>query len=169
MLSIINAKEGALVHKNQRKDWYFATLHLLSGNRRGPPYAFPESKNALEDVLSLISGLAVSQLPLADEGISVAQVNRGGHNGISNAVIEITRLGTGSSEALWLLIPPVGSLIALFILFVMGIRRQWVRGGHGFSGSEHQRPQLYVAESAYYLIELGTTAARKIDQKSAAQ
>ncbi|KAJ2992564.1 hypothetical protein NUW58_g2118 [Xylaria curta] len=169
LLATAGSASITLVHENLAKDGYFATLHRLSGYRRGPPYAFPESTNALEDVLGLISGLAVSRLPLADEVISAAEVNEGKYRDSSSAVIEMTRLGTGSSEALWLLIPPAGSLIALFILFVMGIRRQWVRGGRCFSGSERERPHLYTAESAYYLIRLGTTAVRNVDQKSAIQ
>ncbi len=33
---------------------YFATIQSLAGFYRGPPYAFPDSHNALEDVLGLI-------------------------------------------------------------------------------------------------------------------
>ncbi|KAI8632727.1 hypothetical protein F5Y19DRAFT_491367 [Xylariaceae sp. FL1651] len=169
MFAIAGTASYSLVLENANRDGYIGTLTRFAGFHRGPPYAFPESRNALEDVLGLVSGLAVSVMPLTDGGVSAAAVSHDrGADGNSSAVIEITRLGTSSSEALWLLIPPIGSLIILCILFAMGIRHKWVRGGRWFSGADDRRPKLYAAESVYQLIALGMFAARKTDYKNLA-
>lgn len=59
-------------------DGYFATLINLAGTDRGPPYAFANSRNALEDTLGLISAMGVSQIPITDSGGIVADATEDG-------------------------------------------------------------------------------------------
>ncbi|KAI1270281.1 hypothetical protein F5Y18DRAFT_367798 [Xylariaceae sp. FL1019] len=143
-----------VVTEDSALDGFPGTLVRLAGKFRGPPYAFPDSTNALEDVLGLFSALAVSRMPLEDEGVQAAEVKSN-----STAQIEVTRLGTARNEALLLLIPPLGSLSILCTLFVLGIRSRWAQGGKWFPGHASERPKLYVAESAYELVTLGIRAA----------
>ncbi|KAH8158650.1 hypothetical protein CIB48_g9588 [Xylaria polymorpha] len=168
MFAIAGTASYLLVKENKNIDGNIATLTRLAGSFRKPPYAFPDSTNALEDILGLISGLAVSQIPLSGGGVSAGEVSQGQLDNYSTATIEVVRLGTGSRKSWWLLIPPVGSLVVLCILFIMGIMRQWAPGGRDFIGPDSKRPKLYVAESIYYLMTLGLLSARGTDDKTSA-
>ncbi|KAI0454336.1 hypothetical protein F5B21DRAFT_504438 [Xylaria acuta] len=168
MFAFAGTASYLLIRENQDNDGFIETLARLAGSFRKPPYAFPDSTNALEDALGLISGLAVSQIPLSEGGVTADEVSQGQLDSNSTAVIEIVRLGTGSREALWLLIPPVGSLVVLCILFIMGIKQQWAPGGRDFLGPDSKRPKLYVAESICYLLTLGMLLAEKANHKTSA-
>ncbi|KAI1771887.1 hypothetical protein F4818DRAFT_444885 [Hypoxylon cercidicola] len=148
-----------LIREHAGLDGYIATLIALAGFHREPPYAFPDSTNALEDVLGLVSGLAVSMIPVS-EGMTSASALEG-QGGNSTALIEVTRLGSDSPTTLWLLIPPICSLVILSTLSFMSFRRNWMLGGRDFDGTAEQRPERYAAESLYQIITLGITAAKK--------
>ncbi|KAI2636870.1 hypothetical protein GGS26DRAFT_588414 [Hypomontagnella submonticulosa] len=141
------------------RDGYASTLIALAGFHREPPYAFPDSTNALEDVLGLVSGLAVSMVSISGDLISASVLEGQGED--STALIEITRLGSDSNETLWLLIPPICSLMILTTISFMSFRRKWMPGGRDFHDTEEQRPERYVAESLYQIITLGITAAKQ--------
>ncbi|KAI1322599.1 hypothetical protein F5Y16DRAFT_415845 [Xylariaceae sp. FL0255] len=165
MFAVAGTAAFLLVTEATGEDGNIATLTRLAGSFRQAPYAFADSTNALEDVLGLVSALAVSRTPFSGEGIPAAQADQG--QGIINAtaVIEVTRLGSSSASTLWLLIPPVASLTALATLFVMGIRRQWAPGGVWFSGTDDQRLKRYVGESVFELIMLGIAASKNAEYK----
>ncbi|KAI4867143.1 hypothetical protein F4820DRAFT_224952 [Hypoxylon rubiginosum] len=147
-----------LVYEHSMLDGYIPTLIGLSGFHRKPPYAFPDSTNAFEDVLGLVSGLAVSMVSVSGGTVSASALE--GQGGNSTALIEVTRLGSDSGEALWLLIPPICSLVVLLTLSFMSFRRNWTPGGRDFHGTAEQRPERYAAESLYQIITLGITAAK---------
>ncbi|KAI1387299.1 uncharacterized protein F4822DRAFT_444066 [Hypoxylon trugodes] len=147
-----------LVQEHQGVDGYVETLVEFSGQYRKPPYAFQDSRNALEDVLGLVSALAVSKMVVIGYIVLASALNDRG--GDSSALIKVTRLGTDSSEALWLLIPPAGSLIIICVLSFLSFRRNWAPVGRGFEGISRQRPNRYAAESLYQIISLGISTKR---------
>ncbi|KAI6089578.1 hypothetical protein F4821DRAFT_275977 [Hypoxylon rubiginosum] len=140
-------------------DGYIATLIALAGFHREPPYAFPDSTNALEDVLGLISGLAVSMMSVSGGTVSASALE--GQGGDSTALVEVTRLGSDSNEALWLLIPPICSLVILATISFMSFQRKWTPGKRDSHGTAEKGPERYTAESLYQIITLGITAAKK--------
>ncbi|MCJ1432841.1 hypothetical protein MMC27_002199 [Xylographa pallens] len=79
-------------------------------NIRQPPFAFNNSRNALEDILGLSSALAMSRLTLT------------GHTGyadyIGTAMVANTRVGTGERWALVYILPPLISSIVLLVLLM---------------------------------------------------
>ncbi len=138
-------------NENTGLDGYFETTASLAGFRRGPPYAFPDSQNALEDILGLIAALGVSKIPLAGPGVPADW-----ENGNAVAVVQVTRLGTDRREALVLLIPLLGSLIILVCLFVFSFREDWKPGGGEKcrDRSGLPQPRRYAAESLSQLVSL---------------
>ncbi|MCJ1319557.1 hypothetical protein MMC15_004893 [Xylographa vitiligo] len=82
---------------------------------RQPPYAFKNSRNALEDVLGLTSALALSRITVTG---STGAVDYVGHATIAN-----TRVGTGKLWALFYMLPPMISSITLTAL-LFATRRQ---------------------------------------------
>ncbi|KAM0813744.1 hypothetical protein AB5N19_13743 [Seiridium cardinale] len=140
-----------LVNENRGMDGYFATIARLAGYGRNSSFAFPDSSNYLEDVLGVVSALAVSKMQMGNGTLATAV------NDQSTAYVDVTRLGTDSGWILWLLLPPVASLLALTYL---GLWRQSEPGGAGFNGKEDERPKQYTAESLHELIGLGWSAGR---------
>ena len=90
--------------------------------RRGP-YAFANSKNALEDVLALTSALVMSRATLTG---SSGQIEYTGQQ-----TVEYTRAGTGETWALVYILP---SLFVVFIILVLLIRSR--KRGVSFSSEQ---------------------------------
>ncbi|MCJ1387077.1 hypothetical protein MMC17_010206 [Xylographa soralifera] len=82
---------------------------------RQPPFAFNNSRNALEDVLGLSSALAMSRLTMTG--------NTGRAEYTGTAMVANTRVGTGERWALVYILPPLVSSIVLLAL-LMTTRRQ---------------------------------------------
>jgi hypothetical protein len=148
-----------LVRENFGLSGYFSTVRSIAGFDRGPPYAFANSRNALEDSLGLVAALAVSSLQISGANVSANALED--HGGSAYAVVEATRLGTDKLEALLLLIPPVGSFVILAYLVAKSFRDD-----RGPRGREHgnmlkdKRPRRYAAESVYELMLLGSLHSR---------
>lgn len=87
------------------------STNYTNGRIRGPPYAFAESKNNLEDVLGLGAALALSKMTLTDAPF----VSRTG-----KAIVEYTRVGPGKPWALVFCIAPLANIIILSVLWWMG-------------------------------------------------
>jgi len=143
-----------LVYENTGGSGYFATLATLAGWKHNTTtMAFPESANPLEDVLGLVAALGVARMLTGESG-GVAADFADGQPG-ARASVQVTRLGTEGREALFLLIPPVGSLVVLTVLFVLSFRPDWRPGGKAYAGlPESERPSRYAAESIYELVNL---------------
>ncbi|MCJ1317675.1 hypothetical protein MMC15_003000 [Xylographa vitiligo] len=77
---------------------------------RQPPFAFNNSRNALEDVLGLSSALAMSRLTLTG-GTGQAEYT-------GTAMVANTRVGTGERWALVYILPPLISSIVLLALLM---------------------------------------------------
>ncbi|MCJ1294828.1 hypothetical protein MMC34_006387 [Xylographa carneopallida] len=77
---------------------------------RQPPFAFNNSRNALEDVLGLSSALAMSRLTMTG---STGQATYSGTGMVAN-----TRIGTGERWALVYILPPLISSIVLLALLM---------------------------------------------------
>ncbi len=92
------------------------SLGQATGNWRKPPYAFPNSRNPLEDSLGLVAALVVSRVNNSGRYVP-AEDSKGEY-----AYIQATRLGTGKRETLLLLIPLVTTAIVLLALIVISFR-----------------------------------------------
>ncbi|KAJ3536268.1 hypothetical protein NM208_g6799 [Fusarium decemcellulare] len=145
------ASQYKMVMESYGLDGYFSTVHTVAGEDRGPPYAFSNSKNALEDTLGVISALGVANMDLWDDPVVADAVGEGGE---AEAIIEIKRLG-GNRLVLIALFPPVFSTIILGCLFVMSFKQKRQPGGGVVDG---ERLELYAAESIRELITLGKPA-----------
>lgn len=147
-----------LVMEGAGVDYYFSAIHNVAGLNRPAPYAFSNSRNALEDILGLVAALAVSSLQTSGPGYggNVTADAREGHGGSAYAVAEAARLGTDKLEALLLLIPPFGSFLILGWLFIKNLHQDQGPGAREYKNLlKDERPQLYVAESLSELMRLG--------------
>jgi hypothetical protein len=77
---------------------------------RPGPFAFSESRNALEDVLGLLSALALSRVGKTADTKLTVDIN-------GTSFIQYTRVGPGSHWALFLVLPALSSAILLLILW----------------------------------------------------
>ncbi|KAF5003318.1 hypothetical protein FDECE_10117 [Fusarium decemcellulare] len=93
-------------------------------------YAFPNSRNPLEDVLGLGMAHGAATWAMDSEGIVEEPVGESNDSRESYAIVEVTRLGSGKDIALALLAPPVLSFLMLFSLFIMSFQSAWKPGGH---------------------------------------
>ncbi|EMR65812.1 hypothetical protein UCREL1_7204 [Eutypa lata UCREL1] len=150
-----------LIKENEGVDGYFNTIARLAGYGRNTSFALPDSRNYLEDVLGVVSALAVSRMELGNGTLATAQ---DGQPGKSSAVVEFTRLGADSGWTLWLLVPPVVSLLVLSYYSVLSVLHGYAPGGSGFQGRPEQRPKRYAAESLNQLVELGWAAGRDYEK-----
>ncbi|MCJ1388474.1 hypothetical protein MMC18_001321 [Xylographa bjoerkii] len=82
---------------------------------RQPPFAFNNSRNALEDIFGLSSALAMSRLTLTG---STGQADYAG-----TAMIANTRVGTGERWALVYVLPPLISSLVLLALLLTTSRQ----------------------------------------------
>ncbi|KAI6081519.1 hypothetical protein F4821DRAFT_25145 [Hypoxylon rubiginosum] len=154
LFAVAGAANHQMIRENYGIDGYLATTMSIAGFHRGPPYAFSDSSNALEDTLGLFTALAVSKMPFSGEGTSAVATDD--PHSLSTAVIEVTRLGLDSHHSLWLLIPPVASVLILCWFLVQSLRLDWhpIRKDTQ-SKTEEKEPERYTAESLYRLIMVG--------------
>lgn len=139
-------------------DNYLATLMNIAGGDRGPPYAFNNSKNALEDSLGVLAAMAVSRIPM-DGGVVADAVGDPAY-----ATVQVTRLGSESSEILFLLIPPICSLFILAYLFKQSFQAGWQPGGDLYRGlPKSERPRQYAAETLVQLLSLREASLSRVD------
>ncbi|KAI1342347.1 hypothetical protein F5Y15DRAFT_412856 [Xylariaceae sp. FL0016] len=135
-------------------DGFFATIVNAAKLNRAPPYAFPNSRNALEDTLGLITALGVSRLPMTDD-VGVIADALDGQGGSATAVVQAIRLGTGNREALLLITPSLGSFCILAYQFFMSLR-SGTRNKQSTNEepTKAHRPTKFVAESLYELFNV---------------
>lgn len=99
-----------LLSENDGMDgWFETTWHAINPatakNGRGPPFAFEQSINALEDVFGLISALVTARIASP----TLKKIN-------GTATVAVLRIGTGEPFALLYLLPPVFAAIVLLFL-----------------------------------------------------
>jgi hypothetical protein len=129
--------------ENYGLDGYFATIHRIAVRRAGPPYAFNNSRNRLEDTLGVIAALSVSEMDLLDDKVAAFGLD-GGREIPANAQIDVKRLGGRG----WFLVPgliPVvfsAGLLMYQLYASFNIKNQ--PGGRLANG---ERPEHYMAES----------------------
>lgn len=83
-----------------------SVINITALTPRQPPWAFPNSNNALEDVLGLIAGLVVSRINTTVSSFS------------GTSLVTATRVGSGSWYAVLLAIPPgLLTIILAFLVF----------------------------------------------------
>jgi hypothetical protein len=134
-------------------DGYIATLAGITKQKRKGPYAFNNSKNALEDTLGLISAVVVANLGINGGNVSAEAE---GPNGNTTMIIEATRLGSDSWWTLFFIIPPLGCAVSLLWLIAQSEKHEWAPGGKGFRGRPYaERPGYYAGESIIELISIG--------------
>ncbi|KAK9415499.1 hypothetical protein SUNI508_10339 [Seiridium unicorne] len=152
LFGVASAASIKAIGEKSGVDGDFSTISKLAINRK-PPYAFPDSKNALEDVLGLISALVVAKIPVTGNGVSAAAL--GSTSGSSTAIIEVTRLGSDSHFTLWLLLPPLSSLVILSWFFVQTLRQDWAPRDSNVQATSKESPELYTAESLSRIVTMG--------------
>lgn len=146
MFAAVSASLHRLLREGYGLDGYLGTVVALAGGNRGPPYAFNNSRNALEDALGVLAAMAVARIPL-DGAVAADGVGEPAY-----ATVQVTRLGSDSAVILFLLIPPVCCLCILAYLFRQSFRSGWQPGGLDYAASE--RPRMYTAESLAQLLAL---------------
>lgn len=161
-----------VMKENYSTDWYFSTIQRVASRwgRVGPPFAFPDSRNALEDALGVIAALGVSTMAadkvensLVPEAVNNIQDSDSGQDRDGGAstippIAEIIVSGFSSTPLILLLvlIPPVLTLGFLLHLFLCSYRSSWQPGRGGDShGLTTRVSKLFVAESLTSLIALG--------------
>ncbi|GKT45859.1 uncharacterized protein ColSpa_06040 [Colletotrichum spaethianum] len=167
-LATVLTASDYFLNERQSLDGYMQTLLGLAGTNRGPPYAFNNSRNALEDVLGVSAAMAVSRIPMNGSVSADAFREKGGP---ARVTVKITRLGSDNSEILLLLIPPVLSLILLLYQFSMSFTLKLQPGG-GRTGETllgEQHPQQYAAENLEELLRLISWKARSKQVKNSGQ
>jgi len=87
--------------------WWDLVWEAASGSHspRPSPYGFPQSTNALEDVLGLVSAMVTSRM----NSSQTRSIN-------ATAAVRATRVGNGDQVSLAFCIPPV---VILFIFFIL--------------------------------------------------
>ena len=127
------------------------SLGQATGNWRKPPYAFPNSRNPLEDSLGLVAALVVSRVNNSGRYVPTEESTG------EYAYVQATRLGTRKREALLLLVPPVATTIVFLVLMFVSFRNEQShynsRISPPCSDREDSRP---YTESLQRLIQLGT-------------
>ena len=146
------AANWQLLSQNVGLDGLTDSLGQATGNWRQPPYAFPNSRNPLEDSLGLVAALVVSRVNNSGSYVP-AEESTGEY-----AYVQATRLGTGKREALLLLIPPVATTIILLILMIMSFKDEAAHYDSIISPPYGGREDLRLyTESLQRLIRLGTS------------
>ncbi|KAM7191835.1 hypothetical protein V8F33_008682 [Rhypophila sp. PSN 637] len=141
-----------LVNENNGRDHYFNTIQRIASRwgRIGPPFAFPDSQNALEDSLGVVAALAVSTMGIDEEGGSDGAVipeaillddgNKSGNRKTVSPTAAINVSGFSSTPFIFalVLIPPVLTFAVLLHLFVCSFRPSWQPGGGTAINTGHQ-------------------------------
>jgi hypothetical protein len=96
--------------------------HTTINDIRPAPYAFSNSKNALEDVLALTSALVLSRVTLTGRSGQIAY--------IGEKTVQYTRAGSGEAWALVYVLPSLFVVIIIIALLVNS------RGNPGFSSEQ---------------------------------
>lgn len=150
------AANWQLLSQNLGIDGLTDSLGQATGNWRKPPYAFPNSRNPLEDSLGLVAALVVSRVNNSGRYVP-AEESTGEY-----AYVQATRLGTGKREALLLLLPLVVTTVVLLVLMIMSIRDEQSRYDSIISPPCGDREDLRPhTESLQRLIRLGTSLDSK--------
>lgn len=132
-------------------DGFFETVHRIAGGIRGPPYAFNNSRNGLEDALGVVSAIGVSNMIVSEEGSVVADAV----DQKATAVIFVRQLGYGNLIVLLLVLPPLAALLTILYLYWMSFRVQHQPGGGVVTGGAGDGAAVYAAESLHQLVDLG--------------
>lgn len=144
------------VMENFGLDGYFSTINRAVGRNRGPPYAFSNSRNALEDVLGLIAAMVTANLNTTDGAVAADAI---GPNGNGQAIIQATRLGNDNPWLLWLLFPPLSCATIIGLLLRKSCKHHWMPGGDASKGSSMKElPKFYAGESVSELFSIGRDA-----------
>lgn len=137
-----------LVRENNGRDYYFNTVQRIASRwgRIGPPFAFPNSRNALEDALGVVAALAVSTMAAGEEendGSIIPEAvatgdgasdnpAKGGRRGdriLPTAAINVSGFSSAPFIFVLVLIPPVLTFAILLHLFICSFRSSWQPGG----------------------------------------
>ncbi|KAH0565361.1 hypothetical protein GP486_001244 [Trichoglossum hirsutum] len=150
-----------IIRENFAFDGYFSTISKAAGKNRSKPYAFPNSRNAMEDVLGLISAMVVANLRVSGKGVVADAIQDKG--GRAYAIVQATRIGTHKWYGLLLIIPPLCCTFILCWLLQSNWRRSWIAGGVVYEGPSEDEPKdkrsgLLAGESIYELMSIGQSA-----------
>ena len=158
-----------ITNENRGTDYYFSTIQRAASRwgRVGPPFAFPDSRNALEDALGVVAALGVSTMTATGDDANsivpkaiIAQGQGNTTTTLPTAAITVSGFSSTSLILSLVLIPQLLTFACLMHLFVCSFRPSWQPGG-GAKGyfdmdSHHaKRPSKFVAESLTALIALG--------------
>lgn len=104
------AANWQILLQNEGLDGWFDLTYQAAGINRPPPYAFPDSKNALEDVLGMVAAMVTARI----NSTFLYPVP-------SNVRVSNLRVGSGRLANLAFLVPPI---VAALILATL-ILRNW--------------------------------------------
>ncbi|KAK3380810.1 hypothetical protein B0H63DRAFT_434140 [Podospora didyma] len=174
-----------LTNENAKVDGYFSTVNSIAWTQRGgklpitPPFAFPNSRNALEDALGVVAALGVSTIQVTESNGVVPQAlsvegrgNVTGMDAMPSAAISVSGFSSTPLILVLVLIPPVFTFLVLAHLFWCSFRVAWTPGagllnkdkdqedgtfryGDEKEGSKKNSDQMFIAESARALMALG--------------
>lgn len=147
------AANWQLLEQNLGLDGGLDALNQLTGDWRGPPYAFPNSRNGLDDALGLVAALVVSRVNTSGKYVPAEDLSEGAY-----VFVQATRLGNGKGEALLLLIPPIITMIVLSLLMVNDLQKQHPQD-YSMLDEDQNAPlkkSRPYSESLKELIQLGT-------------
>lgn len=157
-ISYLHAVAAFTVHyklalENFGLDGFFETVHRMAGGNRGPPYAFNNSRNGLEDALGVVSAIGASTMVVHEESGAIADaVDRK-----ATAVIVVRQLGYGNLIVLLLVLPPLAALFITMYFFYVSFRTQNQPGGGVVASQAHVSSGPYAAESLCRLVGLRHT------------
>jgi len=138
-------------------DGLMDSLSQATENFRGPPFAFANSQNSLEDSLGLVSALVVSRLNNSGRYVPAEDSTGSGEL----AYVSATRLGSGEPESYLLLLPPVATAAILIALMMMNSKAE--SASRNISAADTARSSVYsdmqkrrpYTESLAGLLHLG--------------
>jgi hypothetical protein len=96
--------------QNEGLDGWFDLTWQATGDNRPPPYAFLDSKNALEDVLGLVAAMVTARM----NSTFLYSVP-------STVVVSSFRIGSGKFANLAFLVPPVAAALILTYLILRNL------------------------------------------------
>ena len=133
-------------------DGYPDVLLQMAGDWRRPPYAFNNSANSLEDTLGIVAALVTARVNTSGQYVSADWINAQHNNMSGSAVVAATRLGSGRTEAIIFVVPPLLSFIFLARLTLMKL-------GLGFTSRKRERESIVpkYSSSMRELMGLGHT------------
>jgi hypothetical protein len=138
---------------------YLSTLSKAAFQRQSTSFAFENSKNAIEDVLGLVSAIVVANLPLSPYSGVLADTNGTFDNKQPEVVFQATRVGTTSPWGMLLCLPPLLGAYLLGRLLVQSIKHPWKPGGDMYVFN-HNRPDFFAGESIREILMIGRSTGR---------